>query len=183
MASGIVPTGSSAQGRGKQEGWPSRQTCSPSSKPHRSSVFSRGAWNGCPMRCWRRGLPAGSAPRWPDAWCRRPMMRCATPKPCCSTRAASPTTPRSLALAVGGMIDKATIPGGARRRLLDPARLPAGAQAPWPLRAAVPRRSRRLLSARSRAQRRGGVDGPGAGDRARPRGGDGPRRPAAAGAR
>ncbi len=125
------------------------------------------------MRCSPPGSPAASGHRGLDASRRRPMTRRAIPRPCSSTRAASPTIRDALAVAVGGVLGCRAIPGGARRRLLDPARLPARAQAPRPLRAALPRRPRRLLPARSRTERRGGVDGPGAGHRARSRGGDG----------
>ena len=89
----------------------------------------------------------------------------------------------ALADAVGGRRRRGRVPGGARWRLLDLARLPSGAQAPRPLRAPVPRRSRRLLSTRGRAERRGRVDGPGAGHRPRARGAYRSRRPAAARAR
>ena len=59
-----------------------------------------------------------------------------------------------LADIVGPVVARGGVPGGAGRRLLDPARQPAGAaaqrQAP---RAAVPRRPRRFLSAGGLADR------------------------------
>ena len=89
----------------------------------------------------------------------------------------------ALADAVGGRARCGRISGRARRRLLDPARLPARPQASRPLRASLPRRSRRLLPARGRAQRRGGIDGPRACHRPRAGHRHRPRRPAPAGAR
>src|SRR5262245_61471700 len=64
-----------------------------------------------------------------------------------------------LAETTGELLDGGGDPDRARGRLLDNARQPAGAQPPWALRPALPRRPRRLLPARSRTSRRGRLHG------------------------
>ena len=92
----------------------------------------------------------------------------ATPRPCCSTQTPSPTT-RSRSPTPSAPYRGRRVPHGARRRLLGLARHPSGAPPPGPL-GLCSSTVTPTLPTRGRAERRGRLDGPGAGHRPRARG-------------